>query len=845
MNFTYIKNTLITIISFFCAASLIASTAVPVPKGFEDIFDARQQGIFEVLYGDLSLGTFSVDFDRQDVLLLSPIAVAEQIFTADATSLTLSQAALLSALSAPLKRLSADAAGDSDIGVMLDESNATLRVILPANLFRSDRPDKEKSFIPYQSNPGFVHAHNLNYLADSYGDNLSLSASETLNFTGNTYLRSAWSYARDTDFSLEELALYLEHKNQRFKMGRQRLSDNLITGTPSASYSFFNPVSFDGIALGYMGDNYLSAGTGAASPVTIYLPQAGTVEVYRQGRMIDIQQFPAGLQHLDTASWPAGGYDVLLVSRLINGAREEKSQPFFKRNGTFHSGEVEYILQFGRYDPRQGALLARTKAGINSRYNISNHLVSNVSLAWTSPTAFSVGGGLLTDDNRLFASSSLDIPINSWFAERLYADGIYGDQGSRGYQLGAMKNLYRLGLNFSYRDYLYKGDEEGYRRFGVVPAWDFESWQFGATTFIPGNIGLSLSYGLNTFYQQYGRENKSAFKSWDINLNRDFSLADSLNLRVDVGYHHGINEYVGRYNYNNTTEDRIYAQLTLGMRERSFDHYQALHVRTRLSDDHKNNYGADYALNLDNPAFDRASRYVVNASVNRSADDSNNIGAGASIDNRFGSTSVGVSQSFGTSDYRQHYLSQRGGFAVGGGEIAFGKMENAAALIVDASTLPRDQFFEVRNRSNEPVIIKGGQKTTLSMTPYQKIAPKAEQLFTVKNNAFYTLKTTSPSTWAMPGQVYHVRLAATQNLTVTGRLYLAGRPLANARVVGANAMTDEEGLFVGDYQLESHQQLNALSVQKDGQAYLCPLIEQEIKMTQGVMQIREVNCEIE
>ncbi len=322
MKSTFIRNLLITLISFFYTASLLASTAVPVPKGFEDIFNARQQGIFEVLYGDLSLGTFSVDFDRQDALLLSPVALAEQIYAADSASLNLTQAALLSALSAPLKRLSADAASDSDIGVILDENNATLRVILPANLFHRDRPNKEKSYIPYQSSSGFIHAHNLNYLADSYGDNVSVSASETLNLTGNSYLRSAWSYARETDFSLEELALYLEHENQRFKIGRQRLSDNFITGTPSASYSFFNPVSFDGVALGYMGDNYLSAGTGAASPVTVYLPQAGTVEVYRQGRMIDIQQFPAGLQHLDTGSWPAGGYEVLLVSRLINGARE-------------------------------------------------------------------------------------------------------------------------------------------------------------------------------------------------------------------------------------------------------------------------------------------------------------------------------------------------------------------------------------------------------------------------------------------------------------------------------------------------------------------------------------------
>lgn len=97
----------------------------------------------------------------------------------------------------------------------------------------------------------------------------------------------------------------------------------------------------------------------------------------------------------------------------------------------------------------------------------------------------------------------------------------------------------------------------------------------------------------------------------------------------------------------------------------------------------------------------------------------------------------------------------------------------------------------------------------------------------------------------MPGQVYRVKVSATRNQTATGRLYADGRPLVNARVVGGNAVSDEEGLFVGDFTLKTDERLTSLTVKKEGQNYVCPLLEQNVRMTQGIMQIREVNCEVQ
>lgn len=833
----------------------LAADNIAVPEGFEDIFNASQDGIYDVVYNDQSVGSFAIEYTQTTVTLSSPTLIANQITAIDMPALTISKQELIKRLSVPLRRVKKDGFASDDIVIGMDESEAALRLIFPSSLFKSGAIKGKRVFIPHRAQMGFVHNHNVNFLSDSYGDSLSIASTDILNLTGNAYVKSQWSYADEIDFNIDEAALYLESKNVRFKAGRQQLSDNLNDSTPSMSWSFFTPLSFDGVSLGYMTDNYLEQPTGAASPVSVYLPQAGTVEVYRRGRLIDVQQFPAGLQYLNTRTWPSGGYEVELISKLTNGSKQRKVQPFFKRSGAFRSGDVEFLMQMGRYDRHQGELNVRSGRDKNSEQNsdwfhqlVDNNFASGA-LAYTTSSAFSLGVGMLMDDNDMYANTSLEIPMNTWLIERVNMDGYYGRDGSRGFQVGAMKNYHLLGLNATYRDSRFRGAEDNFHRFSIVPSYDYKSLQFGTNTLLPWNIGLGINYGLNTYFQEYGHRSPSKFTSWDIDLNRDFSLTDTINLRVDLGYHRGMNEFVSRYATESEQEDQIYAQFSLGFHERSYNHYQSLYLRSRTNSSNNgndsNSYSGDYTLNLDNPDFDRGGKYIVNASVGHSADGQNSEGASVVADNRFGYTSAGFSQALGGNHYNQFYVAQRGGFALGDGSLAFGTMDDSSALILDARELPKDQYFEVRNRSVESTIIKGGDITTMAISPYQKIDPKAEQLFTGKTDAFYNLMTKATSTWIMPGQAYHVTLSATKNQTVTGKLLLGGKPLAKATVVGANSRSDEDGIFVGDFTLKTSEQLKSLNVKKNGQHYVCPVEGENVKMTQGIMQIREVNCEVQ
>lgn len=843
--------------STFCfTPALLLAADIALPEGFEDVFNQQQTGIFDLIYGDVSVGSYSVQYDRSSVWLSAPEAIAEQLLAEDMPALVLSRQQLQKRLTGPIKRVSKSGFNDADMVIWINESDATLHLQLPGSLFKAPDGIPDRTFAPYKNRSGFVHSHNLNLLSDSYGDSFSVSGNEALNLTGNSSIRGAWSYSDNIDFTLDEMALYLENDNTRFKAGRQRMGDNFVGSTPSLTYSFFNPVSFDGVSLGYMNDLYLQPGEGASSPVTVYLPQAGTVEIYRSGRLIDIQQFPAGVQQLNTQSWPSGGYDIVLVSKLANGSREEKTQPFYKRSGAFRAGDIEYSIQLGRYDEKVSNIDRKSCTSCvdgEKRYSKGNNHLAGVAMGYTTSSAISLGTGVLLDDDLLYYHSSLDVPLNYWFAERFFTDAILGRDGSYGYQLGMNKSYYNFGFNTSYRVNRYLGKENEYQRYGVVPAYDADYLQFGVSTLLPLNFGLSVNYTMNTLYQSYDKKNKSDYNAWDITLNRDFTLNDYMNLHMDLGFHQGVSTYMSSRgdirHLDSSRENRFYAQFSLGLREQSYNHYQSLYLRSQLSDAGKeaNIYSADYSLDLKNPTFDRGGNYVMTANAINGPDNSKSAAAGLTADNRLGYHALGVSRSFGKGNYQQSYFSERSGFAVGEGDVSFGKLNSNTALIIDATALPKKQYFEVRNKNSASVVVEGGSKTTLSIQPYQKVAPKVEQLYIggdTKMPEFYNLTTRTTSTWGMPGQVYNVKLTATRNQTITGRLYYRGAPLANARVVGGNTLSDTEGFFVGDFTLDTNDTITTLSVKKEDVSYECPIMDSNVRMTQGVMQIREVECEI-
>ena len=79
MNNKITASIVILGVGFGCALTPLMASSIPLPAGFEDIFNAKQSGVLDIIYADSSIGSIGVEFDQNDVLLMSPQVIVDQI----------------------------------------------------------------------------------------------------------------------------------------------------------------------------------------------------------------------------------------------------------------------------------------------------------------------------------------------------------------------------------------------------------------------------------------------------------------------------------------------------------------------------------------------------------------------------------------------------------------------------------------------------------------------------------------------------------------------------------------------------------------------------------------------
>ncbi|ATM99471.1 hypothetical protein CRN77_06905 [Proteus vulgaris] len=97
------------------------------------------------------------------------------------------------------------------------------------------------------------------------------------------------------------------------------------------------------------------------TPITVFLPSAGEVRIYREGKLLSIQSFPMGNFEVDTAPLPFGIYQVEVeVEVVIDGKVHAKQTQTV--NKTFKMK----VLLFSRSKVKTG--LMSLKPAVMSMY---------------------------------------------------------------------------------------------------------------------------------------------------------------------------------------------------------------------------------------------------------------------------------------------------------------------------------------------------------------------------------------------------------------------------------------------------------------------------------------------
>ncbi len=323
------------------AGACLAATGVEdeeVPPGFENL-DAPRETAIEVWYAGRKRGTAFGQFTEQWIRFYHPEQVLNllpDIADKQAVEMGL-QGRLIS----------------RDSNTSTGKGSDNVEVEFDARRFRAHL------FIK----PSLLTVKSLNenrYLDDAssgfsavQGLSLSLSGARSKDSTDHfswygrsvmaldeSHMFSDWGYDKAAHFNIS--SMYIERDWQG-----QELVGGLFTAN-SFGLGFSADPQLLGVRLAHSTETLNRSLAINTTPIVVYLPVRGRVEIYRNGRLLDARLLEAGRQQLDTRGFPQGAYNLTI--RVYDGTRlvDERQQLYVKSNSLPGASDPLYFIEFGR-----------------------------------------------------------------------------------------------------------------------------------------------------------------------------------------------------------------------------------------------------------------------------------------------------------------------------------------------------------------------------------------------------------------------------------------------------------------------------------------------------------------
>ncbi|WP_296235805.1 TcfC E-set like domain-containing protein [uncultured Enterobacter sp.] len=540
-----------------------------------------------------------------------------------------------------------------------------------------------------------------------------------------------------------------------------------------ASLNALNGGKIYGASYGNKGSTVVENTALSLTPITVFLPAAGEVHVFRDGRLLSVQNFNMGSYEIDTSRFPYGVYDVT-VDIVVNGrtvntrvsrvnkifARQQAAgldqlswQVFggsldydrvsYKRNHYHNAGSEQTWIAGGA-----ASLTLAILSGLNVKstlYGFDSNAVNETDLTLNVNEYVSVGTQTLVANDstwRNVSSVSLNAPggFGSMWASR--EDSKIGDrlpvQERDNYSIGGTINLGRFiphggSLTVSQTENRYSGNK-------------YRNLDYSTTLYAGRYATVGLRAGVQRYY--YNSRNDDGRQERYVSL--DFSLPLASWLSVGAS----------RDRYG-ATQGNISARKQF---EDGPITSAGIAASTRLSGEQ--NYGNDYSVN-GNMSY--ATKYNAGTvSVTRSADNATNLN-----------------------------FSSQGSVAWAGGDFGLSKERQRSGIIVKTG-LAGDGKLAAKINNRHYVL--SGKSSFIALPPY---AQYKLEIMNDRNSedSFDIVSGRKQSLNLYPGNVGVVSPEVKSMVTVFGRVrYPNGQLAANTDIHNhiGKTRTDAKGEFAID-----------------------------------------------
>lgn len=823
-----------------------------VPPGFESLLLGQDEQVEVSLFGS-SLGLYMALVKPDTVQFLQPEQIVDDLKQQGKIQ-PVQANSLLAVLKQPLarnghlycqNRVTQQGCGfiESDsVAIIFNENRNAIDLFINPKWLAA-RSVASRYYQSAQSRNAFIQSQTLNWSSSRDMHNASFSATSALGLGEGRYLAANWQAIALKSASRTETRMQLQDVWLRQDIGKThylqagRLDQRNLASPLGGSFNFsLLPMpQFDGVRFGTTQAwlNQAVARKEDATPVTVVLNRPARIDIYRGEQLLSTQYFSAGLQDLNSDSFPGGSYPLQL--RIFeNGVLVRGEEiPFSKAASDNGGNGLEWFAQTGRVSEQQNDPAQSWQAGFRARFLRSMALTSG----------FSSLGGKLYNESRIDWQGAIgDSTLSASAAVLQGSDGVKGHSRQIGYHNGISLNLYQ---------YQQRGSQcQGRQGWDNLSCGD--SLSASLSTQLAGWTALagytrseSRSYQLSEQQALYSpprrrSSEKSRQQSSQLSLSRAFIWGDlSLNGRFGV--------YEAKQD-NQQSDRGAFIGVSVGHINRSSSSSRRSN-QSRASMEYRSggNGGPQNYWNASHTESELVDNFrEVTVGIGGNQQGYGYASLGGRFDSRYGNVSSTLTQNQGkasattfTGAYSSSLVSTGTDVWLGGGN-GTGTASGATLIQVEG---PQEHYrgaaVEVRG-NGRPLALGFGDSTVLLNGGYQQTQTDLRERVENGNPLFATLGSGAgrKSNFIAPGRLTTRKVTGKVTWTWVGQALASGKGISQGQVLNSVwGQLDSRGGFV----LETDSAMKTLYVMQKSQIFACPL---KVRETREVLRmVGQTHCE--
>lgn len=755
------------------ASAATTHLAVDAPSGFDEL-EASHMMLVDIYFGGNKIAEALADVRPGLLRFREPAKILDKIPQAIATP------ELTTALDQELAThgdLACAPSNASNCGLLKPD---VLGIIYDADHFRVDL------FI----NPRFLRTASLansGYLprpdsALSMTDTIGLDVSgtfggkssydmqnRTIVALGNTRIRADTAIASGLGVLVDDLVGEIDNNGMRYSGG--------LFWAPADE--FIGQRRILGAGFGTQFDTWANHEALSSTPLILFLPEPGRIDILVDGRLMSSHAYPAGNVEVDTSGLAEGSYPVLLRIRHPNGSVEEQRR-FFVKNSQVPAKEHPVVYGYAGF-------LANTKADqpvspsrtffyeFGAARRLSNSIALDIAALGTQHKAIIEGGGWLLTGRARARAAGLISSSGDW---------------------GALLELSTAGrgpftMNIDVRRIWSRSAAplvplpSSVSTFDVAPPVGLEL-ALGSYTQATASIGLRLANGFLSFIGSYRK---------DQNFRPDYAVGPSLSLPVIT------REAMQLVFDASAQRSRSAAAAFAGFRVLfSSRHMSIGGTLGGASESRQGQTNGSVARMVGSISAQWSQRTPSGTEIDLAADADRNIGSStlhgeALVGGRLGVIRADILKNVEDRRPPQYNLAFQSGMAIGGKSSAWGSRElEASAIVVAVNGDAADSTFTVMVDDVPKGTVEVGHRLALFVPAYRTY--RVRLIPSSSSNVSYD--TAERAVTLYPGNLRALTWNARRFFTLFGQAVREdGTPIANSLVQTAKeiAETNANGYF--------------------------------------------------